>query len=72
MNPYEMRWEFLQQAQNRLEQQLAHNVERWVQLKELNESKGIQMDIPYPTYPTAEEIHAVAEEMRRFVENQGI
>lgn len=72
MNPYEMRWEFLQQAQTRLESQLTHNVERWVQMKELHESKGIPMDMPYPSYPTAEEIHAVAEEMRRFVENQGV
>lgn len=66
MNPYEMRWEFLQKAQERLEYQLSHNVSRWSEMKEAGENPG-----PYPEYPTAGQIHAVAEEMRSFVENTG-
>jgi len=66
MNPYEMRWEFLQKAQERLEYQLNHNVSRWSEMKELGQDPG-----PYPEYPTAQQIHAVAEEMRAFVENHG-
>ena len=48
MNPYEMRWEFLQKAQERLEYQLSHNVSRWSEMKEAGENPG-----PYPEYPTA-------------------
>ena len=48
MNPYEMRWEFLQKAQERLEYQLSHNVSRWSELKEAGQDPG-----PYPEYPTA-------------------
>lgn len=66
MNPYEMRWEFLQQAQMRLEAQLAHDVSKWSETKELGLDPG-----PYPEYPSAKQIHAVAEEMRAFVENTG-
>ena len=69
LNPYEMRWEFLQNAQARLETQLEHNKERWFALKEQLESEGKQIDEPFPTYPSADEINAVAEEMRNFVEN---
>jgi len=71
MNPYEMRWEFLQNAQSRLESQLEHNKEKWFALKEQLETEGKQITEQFPTYPSAKEIHSVAEEMRRFVENTG-
>tara|TARA_R100000231_G_scaffold75059_1_gene58541 strand:- start:339 stop:608 length:270 start_codon:yes stop_codon:yes gene_type:complete len=71
MNPYEMRWDYLQTAQTRLENKLKNDIESWTQKKYLLEEKGELKDFsdPFPEYPTAEEIHAVAEEMRIFVEN---
>tara|TARA_B100000530_G_scaffold336500_1_gene291399 strand:- start:306 stop:533 length:228 start_codon:yes stop_codon:yes gene_type:complete len=71
MNPYEMRWDFLREAQSRLESKLSSDKEAWYQRKELLENAGQVLDTsldPFPTYPTAEQIHAVAEEMRSFVE----
>ena len=64
MNPYEMRWDYLQTAQTRLENKLANDISKWDALKELGIDPG-----EYPEYPTAKEIHAVAEDMRIFVEN---
>ena len=64
MNPYEMRWDYLQTAQSRLENKLSNDVSKWDALKEAGIEPG-----PYPEYPTAKDIHAVAEEMRKFVEN---
>tara|TARA_B100001113_G_scaffold200034_1_gene163879 strand:+ start:366 stop:611 length:246 start_codon:yes stop_codon:yes gene_type:complete len=64
MNPYEMRWDYLQTAQTRLENKLANDISKWDALKEAGEDPG-----QYPEYPTAKEIHAVAEDMRKFVEN---
>ena len=71
MNPYEMRWDFLREAQARLESKLELDKESWYQRKELLENAGQVITDPFPTYPTATEIHAVAEEMRAFVENTG-
>ncbi len=68
MNPYEMRWDFLREAQSRLESKLELDKEAWYQRKELLENAGSVIVDPFPAYPTAEEIHAVAEEMRCFVE----
>ena len=64
MNPYEMRWDFLRESQLRLENKLANDISKWDAAKELGVDPG-----PYPEYPTAKDIHAVAEEMRKFVEN---
>ncbi len=66
MNPYEMRWEFLQKAQERLEYQLSHNVSRWSEMKELGQDPG-----PYPEYPTASQGHAVAEELKLDMDKPG-
>ena len=71
MNPYEMRWDFLREAQSRLESKLELDKESWYQRKELLENAGQVITDPFPTYPTATEIHVVAEEMRAFVENTG-
>ena len=69
LNPYEMRWEFLQNAQTRLEQELENKKERWYALKDTLDAEGKSIKEPFPSYPTSDEIHAVAEEMRIFVEN---
>ena len=71
MNPYEMRWDYLQTAQTRLENKLKNDIESWTKKKYLLEEKGELKNFtdPFPEYPTAEEIHTVAEEMRIFVEN---
>ena len=69
MNPYEMRWDFLREAQSRLENKLEIDKEAWYQKKEILDTAGQTIDEPFPSYPTAKEIHAVAEEMRTFVEN---
>ena len=69
MNPYEMRYDFLREAQNRLQNKLEIDKEAWYQKKEILDSAGQIIEEPFPSYPTAKEIHAVAEEMRTFVEN---
>ena len=64
MNPYEMRWDFLREAQSRLENKLELDKETWYQRKELLENAGQVIGDPFPCIvedPTAEEIHAVAE-----------
>lgn len=68
MNPYEMRWDFLREAQSRLENKLEVDKEAWYQRKELLDAAGQTITEPFPSYPTAKDIHAVAEEMRTFVE----
>ena len=68
LNPYEMRWDFLREAQSRLENKLELDKEAWYQRKEILDSAGQIIEEPFPTYPTADAIHAVAEEMRVFVE----
>jgi len=68
MNPFEMRWDFLREAQSRLENKLELDKESWYQRKEILDAAGQVIDEPFPDYPTAKEIHAVAEEMRSFVE----
>ena len=67
MNPYEMRWDFLREAQSRLENKLENDIQKWHELKErIGHTEEVP---PFPEYPTAEEIHTVAEQMRKFVEN---
>ena len=67
MNPYEMRWDFLREAQTRLENKLENDIQKWHETKEtVNSPDKVP---PFPEYPSAEEIHAVAEQMRKFVEN---
>jgi len=72
MNPYEMRWDFLREAQQRLENKLEVDKESWYQRKEMLENAGQIIEDPFPTYPTAAEIHATAEEMRSFVERTAV
>ena len=71
MNPYEMRWDYLQTAQTRLEYKLENLIKAWEYKRTSAEETGELKDFkePFPSYPSAEEIHAVAEEMRSFVEN---
>ena len=71
MNPYEMRWDYLQTAQSRLENKLENDIKDWEHKKWIAEETGELKDFiePFPSYPSANEIHAVAEEMRNFVEN---
>ena len=67
MNPYEMRWDFLREAQTRLENKLENDIQKWHETKEtVNSPDKVP---PFPEYPSAEEIHNVAEQMRKFVEN---
>ena len=68
LNPYEMRWDFLREAQSRLENKLEIDKEAWYQKKELLENAGQVIEDPFPSYPTSDVIHATAEEMRAFVE----
>jgi enoyl reductase-like protein len=68
MNPYEMRWDFLREAQQRLENKLEVDKEAWYQRKEMLENAGQVIEDPFPSYPTSDVIHATAEEMRAFVE----
>ena len=68
MNPFEMRWDFLREAQSRLENKLELDKESWYQKKEILDAAGQVIEEAFPQYPTAQEIHAVAEEMRSFVE----
>lgn len=68
MNPFEMRWDFLREAQSRLENKLELDKESWYQKKEILDAAGQVIEESFPQYPTAKEIHAVAEEMRAFVE----
>ena len=72
MNPYEMRWDFLREAQQRLENKLEVDKEAWYRRKEMLENAGQVIEDPFPTYPTAAEIHATAEEMRSFVERTAV
>ena len=66
-NPYELRWDFLREAQSRLENKLENDIQKWHELKErIGHTEEVP---PFPEYPTAEEIHTVAEQMRKFVEN---
>ena len=71
MNPYEMRWDYLQTAQSRLENKLENDIAAWEHKKWIAEETGELKEFkePFPAYPSADEIHAVAEEMRNFVEN---
>tara|TARA_B100001996_G_C18574793_1_gene559892 strand:- start:664 stop:894 length:231 start_codon:yes stop_codon:yes gene_type:complete len=71
MNPYEMRWDYLQTAQTRLESKLANDIAAWEYKRSSAEDTGELKEFaePFPEYPSADEIHAVAEEMRKFVEN---
>ena len=71
LNPYEMRWDYLQTAQSRLENKLKNDIDAWEHKKWIAEETG-ELKVfqePFPSYPTAKEIHAVAEDMRKFVEN---
>ena len=71
MNPYEMRWDYLQTAQTRLESKLANDIAAWEYKRSSAEDTGELKEFtePFPEYPSADEIHAVAEETRKFVEN---
>ena len=62
-NPYEMRWELFQNAEARLMQRHDAEVNRWQSLQEKGDETG-----PYPSFPSEEEIRAVADDMLSFVE----
>lgn len=62
-NPYELRWELLQQAENRLINRYQAEENRYNILSDNGEDPG-----EYPKYPTDDDIHALAEEMRSFIE----
>ena len=62
-NPYELRWELLQQAESRLIHRYSAQENRYNVLLEKGEETG-----KYPEYPSDAEIHALAEEMRSFIE----
>ena len=62
-SPYEMRWELFQNAEARLMQRHDAEVNRWQSLQEKGDETG-----PYPSFPSEEEIRAVADDMLSFVE----
>ena len=62
-NPYEMRWELFQNAESRLMSRHDAEVNRWQSLQEKGDETG-----PYPSFPSEEEIRAVADDMLSFVE----
>ena len=52
MNPYEMRWDFLREAQTRLENKLENDIQKWHETKEtVNSPDKVP---PFPEYPSAE------------------
>ena len=59
-NPYELRMDCLQMAENRLQQRFTESQRRWEYL----DDKGIEQDVSdYPVYPTDDEIDALAERL---------
>jgi hypothetical protein len=62
-NPYDLRWELLQQAESRLVNRYNAEENRYNILLDKGEDPG-----NYPIYPSDEEIHRLAEEMRSFIE----
>ena len=58
-----MRWELFQNAEARLMQRHDAEVNRWQSLQERGDETG-----PYPSFPSEEEIRAVADDMLSFVE----
>jgi hypothetical protein len=65
-NPYEMRWELFQNAEERLMQRHDAQVSRWQSLQEKGEDAG-----PYPDFPSEKDIQEVASTMLSFVEKTG-
>ena len=59
-NPYELRMECLQMAESRLQLRFEETKQRY----EFLDEKGIVQDpIDYPTYPTDDEIDALADRL---------
>lgn len=62
-NPYELRWDLFQNAENRLVSRYQAAESRWDRLTEQGADAG-----EYPTYPTEEEIFELANAMKKFIE----
>lgn len=62
-NPYELRWELFQNAESRLVNRYHAEADRWNSLTEKGEEAG-----RYPDYPSEEEIFALANQMKQFIE----
>ena len=59
-NPYELRMECLQMAENRLQSRYFENRQRYEFLSDM----GIEQDpFTYPVYPTDDEIEALADRL---------
>ena len=65
-NPYELRWELLQAAENRLINRYTAQQERYHALIETNRDPG-----EYPEYPTDEKIKELAEYMKDYISDEG-
>ena len=66
-NPYELRWELLQAAENRLINRYTALQERYTILVENNRDPG-----EYPQYPTDKEIKELAEYMKDYISDEGV
>ena len=65
-NPYELRWELLQAAENRLINRYTALELRYTALVDNGKDPG-----EYPKYPTDEEIKELAEYMKDYISEQG-
>lgn len=71
--PYELRFDLLTFAQSTLESQYHCNTEKIKWEIERNLAKlgaGVAPEVPLPNYPSKEEIFALAEEYKKFVEQK--
>ena len=64
-NPYELRWELYQQAENRLVDRYRAQETRYQTLIEKGEDPG-----EYPEYPSDEAIHSLAKSMNAFISGE--
>ena len=62
-NPYELRWDLFQNAENRLVNRYQAAESRWDRLTEQGVDAG-----EYPVYQTEEEIFELATAMKKFIE----
>ena len=66
-NPYELRWELLQQAETRLMNRYQAEETRYSVLVEKGEDPG-----EYPKYPTDYQIHSLAMQMNAFISGNNL
>ena len=66
MTPYELRYQLLQTAQERLTQRYHADMEQWREMKQMDPASNT----PLPTFPSEEDIFLLAEKIKTFVEKK--